>query len=70
MQRTLLTTPARQIQAQATNTLGLTTYTKTILHVCLNTGLFANEYTEWTARTTANKTWLAMKMFWPPNIHL
>ena len=33
VQRTLLTTPARHIQAQATNTLGLTTYTKTILHV-------------------------------------
>ena len=33
VQRTSLTTPARHIQAQATNTLGLTTYTKTILHV-------------------------------------
>ena len=40
------------------------------IRLILDTGLFANEYTEWTARTASNKTWLAMKTFWPPKIRL
>jgi len=38
------------------------------IRLILDTGLFANEYTEWTVQTTNNKTWLAMKTFWPPKI--
>ena len=38
------------------------------IQLILDTGLFANEYTEWTAHTTTKKTWLAMKRFWPPKI--
>ena len=40
------------------------------VRLILDMGLFANEHTKWTARTAANKMWLAMKMFWPPKIRL
>ena len=36
----------------------------TAVGLILRTGLFANEYTEWTARKAAQKSWAHFKDFW------
>jgi len=40
------------------------------MKLILDTGIFAHEYEQWTARDEAEKTWAGMKAFWPAKIDL